>query len=104
MGQASERKSRIPSFASLKEEAEFWDAHSLAEFEGDLEPVEVEVAHPVRHSYRVPLENNEFHRLLALAKALDVRPSELLHRWVSDGLTRDEASQRAGSGRRTTAD
>jgi hypothetical protein len=93
MAQTTERKSRIPDFASLKEEAEFWDTHSLADFEDDLEPVEIEFARPIRHSYRVPLENDEFHRILALAKRLNIRTSELLHRWVREGLDRDEVDQ-----------
>lgn len=30
-------KSRIPLFRSIAEEAEFWDTHSLADFEDELE-------------------------------------------------------------------
>jgi hypothetical protein len=104
MGQTTERKSRIPDFASLKEEAEFWDTHSLAEFEDELEPVEVEVARPLRHSYRVPLENDEFYRILALAKQRDLRPGQLLSQWVKEGLARAEVESTSNQRDRATAD
>ena len=31
--------SRIPTFATIEEEAEFWDTHSFSEFEDELEEV-----------------------------------------------------------------
>jgi hypothetical protein len=93
MSESAPRSSRIPEFSSWKEEAEFWDAHSLAEFEDELEPVEVEVGRPLRHSYRVSLENEEFHRILALARKRQVHAGMLLSQWVKEGLARAEAQE-----------
>ena len=39
-GSATKRpKSRIPTFKTIEEAAEFWDTHSLADFEDELEEV-----------------------------------------------------------------
>jgi hypothetical protein len=32
-------KSRIPTFSTIEEEAEFWDTHDITEFEDELELV-----------------------------------------------------------------
>ena len=34
---------RIPSFANIEEEAEFWDTHDTADFADELVPVEVTI-------------------------------------------------------------
>ena len=44
MGDGIPVRSRIPDFASLEEEAEFWDTHDSTEFEDEWEPVDLEVA------------------------------------------------------------
>jgi len=36
---AGARKSRIPTFKTIEEEAEFWDTHSIEEFADELETV-----------------------------------------------------------------
>jgi len=68
MDQAGPDRNRIPEFDSIEEEAEFWDTHSLTEFEDEFEPVEIEVARPLGHVISVKLESDAFHRLYALAR------------------------------------
>ena len=36
--------SRIPEFASIEEEAAFWDTHSTADYEDEFKPVRVRFA------------------------------------------------------------
>ena len=38
------RKSRIPKFSSIEEEAKFWDMHDSTEFEDEFKPVQVRFA------------------------------------------------------------
>lgn len=38
-----EKKSRIPDFKTVQEEAEFWDTHSTTEFEDEWEPIDEEI-------------------------------------------------------------
>lgn len=35
------KKSKIPKFKSYEEEANFWDTHSIVDFEDELEDVEI---------------------------------------------------------------
>jgi hypothetical protein len=37
------KKSRIPSFKTIEEEAEFWDTHSTEEFEDEWEPMDEDI-------------------------------------------------------------
>ena len=69
-------RSRIPDFATLEEEAEFWDTHDTAEFEDEWEPVELDVARPLMHQLSVRLEGPVFHRLVAIAKRRGAPTSE----------------------------
>src|SRR5687768_14010441 len=85
-------KSRIPTFATVEEEAEFWDAHDSTEFEGEWEPVELEVAQPLRHGLKVSLEGAVFHRLLALAKQRGVPTSTLAGALIGDAIERIEVA------------
>jgi hypothetical protein len=87
------RRSRIPTFDTWEEEAEFWDTHDTTEFEDEWEPVEIEVAHPLRHGLTVTFVGEEFHRLLAEAKRRKLGPSVLAHEWVMEALARAEAAR-----------
>jgi hypothetical protein len=42
-----EKTKRIPKFASIEEEAVFWDTHDTTEFEDEFEEVEVVFADPL---------------------------------------------------------
>jgi len=37
------KKSRIPEFKNIQEEAEFWDTHSTTEFEDEWEPMDEDI-------------------------------------------------------------
>ncbi|MGH2561555.1 MAG: hypothetical protein ACRDJH_21015 [Thermomicrobiales bacterium] len=74
MNRIPERGARIPEFASLKEEAEFWDTPSTTEFEDEWEPVEVEVARPLKHALMVSMVRETFFASLISPKsAINVR-------------------------------
>jgi hypothetical protein len=92
MVRASTTKSRIPHFASLEEEAEFWDTHDTTEFEDEFEPVEIEVARPLLHEFSVAFEGEVFDRIIAAAKRRGVDFEPLAERWIVEGLERDEAA------------
>ena len=52
------RKKKLPQFKSTEEEAEFWKTHSTADFQDELEPVEMTVKPgPEGLSPRCPLDN-----------------------------------------------
>ena len=88
-------QSRIPTFPTIEEEAEFWDTHDTTEFEDEWERVNLEVARPLRHGLTVRLEGPVFHRLVALAKQRGVPVSTLAGTLVGDAIERIEATEPA---------
>lgn len=99
MGQAEQTRTSIPDFESLEEEAAFWDSHSLADFKDELEPVELEVDHPIGHILSVRLESEEFRRLSALAKQRGLTTTALAQRWVLEALAQAEVPDAEGGDR-----
>ena len=83
-------KEIIEGFTSYEEEANFWDTADLSDFEDEFEPVEVEISPDLRHSFRVPFERDEAHRLWAIARRKNVSVFALMKTWILEGLERAE--------------
>jgi hypothetical protein len=54
-------------FASEEQAAEFWDTHSIADYEGSLEPVDVDVALRRRH-FEIEVDEESFLALRSVAQ------------------------------------
>jgi hypothetical protein len=89
--------SRIPDFASLEEEAQFWDTHDTTEFEDEWEPVDLEVTRPLVHRLSVRFEGPLFHRLVAIAKRRGLPPSALAAELIREGIERRESADVDGT-------
>lgn len=89
-GYPTEAHGDIPSFASIEEEAEFWDTHDFTDFMGSAEPVRL--PHDQQRVYRlvVTLGMNEHHELEGLAKELGISLGTLVHRWIAERLRREQ--------------
>ena len=89
---ASQRRarSRIPTFTSLEEEAEFWDKHSITEFEDELEVVDdvVFVRAQPKKSLTVRLGVDELESLRREAREKGVSASTLVRIWIVEHLRR----------------
>jgi hypothetical protein len=57
-----QRKSGIPEFASLEEEARFWDTHSFADFEDEFKPVRVRFARNLSEGITIRLDRTRSRR------------------------------------------
>ena len=90
MATGSKTKSRIPDFASIEEEADFWDTHDLTEFEDEFEPVEFEIAKPLKVTWMlsIRLEKETFDALKAIAKPKGLGASTLARMWILEELER----------------
>lgn len=77
-------------FASEEEAAEFWDTHSLADYEDLLEPVDVEVDLQKRH-FEIEVDERTFQELVVKAKETRVPIRELVNRILNRGLVSDPA-------------
>ncbi len=88
-------KSKLPKTDAIRELAEFWDAHDLTDFEGEME----ELAEPVfvrRTPIEISLEPREAKAVQKLAKAKGVSREELIRAWVLQQITRPSNGRRIG--------
>lgn len=81
-------KSKIPKFTSYKEEAEFWDTHSVTDFEDETEDVDivVELAKPRDETLVVRVQKNMKNKLERVAAKKGINVSTLARIWFSEKL------------------
>lgn len=82
------KKSRIPTFKTIEEEAAFWDAHSSEEFADELTPVEnvkFVKARPKR-ALTVRFEEDTFEELTREAREKGIGPSTLARMVILEHL------------------
>jgi CopG antitoxin of type II toxin-antitoxin system len=79
-------KSKIPEFASYKEEAEFWDKHDFTDFDDETTPVEVSVSPNLSEVVPVRLAPDVLTQLETEAKRMGIGTSTLIRIWVLERL------------------
>lgn len=84
------KRSRIPTFRSVQEEAEFWDTHDTTEFEDEFKEVKVRFARPLDHILAVRLEARTLDRLAAIGRKKGIGPSTLARMWIMERLAEQE--------------
>ena len=80
------KKSRIPKFTSIKEEAEFWDTHDTTDFEHEFKPVRVHFAKKLEHVLAVRLDSETLTKLEKEAAKKGVGPTTLVRMWTKERL------------------
>lgn len=91
------RKSRIPHFATVEEEAEFWDTHSIEDFADELEPVTDIKFVRARHTraITVRLEEETYEALSKEAQDKGIGPSTLTRMLLLEYLQKKKTSKPA---------
>jgi len=78
---------RIPNTDSIQELAEFWDTHSVTDFDDQLEEVSEPVfARQLGYAVRVPLTAQERRALRRIAASRGVEEAALIREWVKEKL------------------
>jgi hypothetical protein len=78
---------RIPNTDSIQELAEFWDTHSVTDFDDQVEEVsEPLFARQLAHAVRVPLTAQERLALRRIAASRGVEEAALIREWVKEKL------------------
>jgi len=82
------KKSRIPKFTSIAEEAKFWDTHSITDFEDELEDVDVvfELKKPRDETLIVRIQKEFKNRLERVARSQGLNISTLARMWLIEKL------------------
>jgi hypothetical protein len=84
-GQKSKRRDPIPEkFSSIEEAAEFWDTHSLADYEDLTEEVEAEIR-LVRNHFRVDRELAR--RISQIARRRGISSETLVNLWLQEKVS-----------------
>jgi predicted DNA binding CopG/RHH family protein len=86
--------SRIPEFASIEEEAKFWDTHSTADYEDEFKPVRVRFGKRLSSGVTIRLDPDTLERLRAIAQEQGIGPTTLIRMWVLERLKDKEPSAR----------
>jgi len=74
------------SFESLDEFWQFWDGQSSADYEGEMEDVEVEVAAPTSKAY-CAIERLLLSEVRSEARRRGMPAEELIERWLREKLS-----------------
>lgn len=99
------RRSRIPEFASIEEEAEFWDTHDITDYLDESWPVHIQVSEEFKarvdqraaDRLTVSLEREDRDELARRARAQGTDPPTLAQRWIKERLHAREPAERTGS-------
>jgi hypothetical protein len=86
-------KSKIPTFRTVQEEAEFWDTHSPLDYLDELEPVDIEFApdafqrgREATRGLTVKLPESTIRTLRQLARRQGLGPTQLVRMWIFERL------------------
>lgn len=88
---------RIPEFASIEEEAAFWDTHSTADYEAEFKPIRVRFAKRLSTGVTIRLDAETLQKLRTLAREKGIGPTTLIRMWVLERLRPQERSGRGSS-------
>lgn len=85
--------SKLPKFASVQEEALFWDTHNSTEFLDDTESVDVAFvdARPIKKLITLRLDPGAIERLKEIAQRKGLGYQTLMRMWVMERLTQEYA-------------
>lgn len=80
------RASRIPTFASREEEAEFWDTHDMTDYWDELKPVKLKVAKNLSRGITIRFDEETLEKLRRHAYEKGIGPTTLARMWILEHL------------------
>jgi hypothetical protein len=86
MTRKTSAKATVPTFASVEEEAAYWDAHSLADHWASATPVRLRVAKNLSEGVTIRFDPETLAEIRRFAAERGIGPSTLLRMWVRERL------------------
>jgi len=83
---ATGKKSQIPDFKSLADEAEFWDTHSVLDYLDEFGSPQFVAKKTYTQGITVRFEPDTLAQLRAYAKEQGIGPTTLMRMWVLERL------------------
>ena len=87
--QKERKKSRIPKFKTIEEEAEFWDTHDLTDYWDEFKPIKAQFADKLFDRVTIPVDADTLVQLDALAREEELNATALVRRWVLERLEQE---------------
>lgn len=75
------------NFTSLEEFWDFWDTHSSADFEDEMEPVEIEIAALSSSKMYCAIAKDVLHQVREQARRQGVSTETLINLWLQEKLS-----------------
>jgi predicted DNA binding CopG/RHH family protein len=91
----TDKKSRIPEFKSIEEEAEFWDTHSFADYWDEFKPVKVRFAKKLSDIITIRLDTKTLDELRERADEQGIGATTLARMWILRQLQEEKDGQSA---------
>ena len=92
LGYPTPAHGRIPSFANIEEEAEFWDTHDITDYLDESRPVQLTIGPELAERLTLRLEQRDRQQLIALAREKGIGPSTLASMWIRERLRQETAA------------
>jgi len=93
--------SRIPTFATREEEAEFRDTHDVTDYWDELEPVDLRFEGPSSEAVTLFIDPETMDEVRASAVDRNLPPDALLHVWILERRDAERRRRLAGPRRST---
>lgn len=84
------KKSRIPEFSSRKEEAAWFDAHDMADYQDEFKTVRARFAKNLSQGITIRLDPKTLTKLRAQAHEKGLGPTTLARMWILEHLKEQE--------------
>ncbi len=86
----TKKKTKIPEFKNIQEEAEFWDTHDVVDYLDEMRPVKVKFAKPLEHVFTVRFDGGTLTDLQTEASKKGISAGTLIRMWVKERLNNSE--------------
>lgn len=80
------KKSRIPKFSTIEEEANFWDTHDFTDYMDEFKPVKVRFAKNLSDGITIRFDTRTLERLRGHAYKKGIGPTTLARMWILEQL------------------
>ena len=97
LGYPTEAHGRIPAFAIVEEEAEFWDTHDFTDFREESTPVQMTVGRELEERLTLRLDQADRQALAKYAREKGVGPSTLARMWLKERLHEEVVAEALSS-------
>ena len=89
----TKRKSRIPKFKTIEEEAKFWDTHSLSDYWDEFKDIDIvfDLQKPKQETLILRLQKEVKNKLEKVAKSKGLSVSSLARIWLMEKLQTSKA-------------